>query len=97
MIYPFSYLLDQFLNMITGFNFMGLSLILCGVIFTQCFQGSDTAKGTRSFPSTRSIYIALGLTAWALLAAYNAPSCGLTLKGIFSILLVWALFYCGKS
>jgi hypothetical protein len=92
MIYPISYLLDQFLNMISGFGFMGLSLALCGVIFTQCFLRSATTVEQRMLPPMRWIYIALGITAWTLLAAYNAPSCGLTFKGIFSILLVWVVF-----
>lgn len=92
MIYPVSYLLDQFLNMVFGFGAIGLCMVLGVVIATQSWRMINGRLDAFKLPSTKLVFIASILTLWSLVAAYLAPSCGLSTKGLLSIALAWAVF-----
>lgn len=92
MIYPVSYLLDQFLNMVFGFGAMGLTLVLLSVILHQFLPQRNGLVHRVSLPSIKLIYIGLAITSWSIWAAYSAPSCGISFKSLFSTILIWAVF-----
>jgi hypothetical protein len=92
MIYPISYLLDQFLNMVFGFGAMGLCLVLIAVLANQFGSQRRIATNLNTFPNLRNFCTALFLTIWSLIAAFSAPSCGMSFKSGFTILLLWLVF-----
>lgn len=92
MIYPISYLLDQFLNMVFGFGAIGLCLVLIVALASRANSQKFLSANLKILPPIRYFWIAVLITAWSLMAAFNAPSCGITLKGLFSLFLAWAIF-----
>jgi len=77
--------------MIFGFGAIGVIFTL-GIVFSAKYFRLITSSNDSHLPRAHFIYIGLGMTAWSLWAAYNAPSCGLTFKGLFSVLLIWVIF-----
>ena len=62
MIYPVSYLLDQFLNMVFGFGAIGLCMVLGVVIATQSWRMINGRLDAFKLPSTKLVFIASILT-----------------------------------
>jgi hypothetical protein len=78
--------------MIFGFGAIGLILTM-GVVFSVRYLRLNTSSTDTSMrPRISLFFIGLGMTAWTLWAAYHAPSCGISFKGVFSLLLIWTIF-----
>ena len=92
IVYPTFYLLDQFLNLIVGFNAVGIFITLLIVSYQKCVTKLPYKSALKQLNFGYSIYVGVGIISWSIWAAINAPSCGLTLKSLFSILLLSAIF-----
>ena len=84
--------IPQFLNMVFGFGAIGLCMVLGVVVTTQSWRMIHGNLDAFKCPSAKLVFMASILTLWSLVAAYLAPSCGLSTKGLMSIALAWAVF-----
>lgn len=91
MIYVFTYLSDQLLNLFIGFGAVGLA----ATIVLTWLRNIALPDGIRHFKIIRNYYACVFLVAlslWSVSAALLS-SCGLQYKGFLSLILLWLVFF----
>jgi hypothetical protein len=91
MIYVFTYLSDQLLNLFIGFGAVGLTT----TIVLTWLRNVALPDGIHRFELIRNYYafaFLAALSLWSVSAAFLS-SCGLQYKGFLSLILLWLVFF----